>query len=124
MDRGAHFLCILVTSMSSMVMSIKDFYTFFKGSYLPAVVLQLNCSSCLFTLDIGPIFRYESLQIFLLILWVAFLLTAEESVHPSLGNFRNLAKIIWPHLCQFIQDSLLKRFIALSAYFVAGRIPF
>ena len=36
------------------VMSIEAFYTFFKASYLPAVVLKLSCSSYLFSLDIGP----------------------------------------------------------------------
>ena len=47
------------------VMSTEAFYTCFKVSYLPAVVLKLSCSSCLFTLDIGPLFRYEVCRYFL-----------------------------------------------------------
>ena len=35
------------------------------------------------------------------------ILATSETILSSLGNFRNLAKIFWPHMCQFIQDFLL-----------------
>ena len=35
------------------------------------------------------------------------ILATSETILSSLGNFRNLARIFWPHMCQFIQDFLL-----------------
>ena len=105
------------------VMSTEDFYTFFKGSNLPAVVLQLNGSSCLFTLDIGPSFRYEVCRYFFsfyrlpsywLLKRVSILhLVILETWQRSFG-----------HTCVNLFKIPSLRFIALSAYFVAGRIPF
>ena len=46
-------------------MSTEVFYTFFKLSYLPAVILKLSCSSFLYILDIGPLFRYKVCRYFL-----------------------------------------------------------
>ena len=54
-----------------------------------------------------PLIQIKSLQILPLILKVAFLLIVEETLLSSLGNFRILAKIIWPDMCEFFQDSLL-----------------
>ena len=35
------------------------------------------------------------------------MLIVEGIILYSPGNFRTLAKIIWPHMCEFIWDSLL-----------------
>ena len=47
------------------VMSTEAFYTCFKVSYLPAVVLKLSCSSFFEILDIGLLFRYKFCRYFL-----------------------------------------------------------
>ena len=47
------------------------------------------------------------------------LLIVQETILSSLGNFRTLAKTIWPHVCELFEIPLLW-FIGLSACFVAA----
>ena len=81
-------------------------YTFLKVSYLPFVVLKLSCSSCYIFWILAP---YSDAN---------FADTSSHSISSLsvdcwrdhlflICHFRTLAKIIWPHMCEFIQDSLL-----------------
>ena len=74
-------------------------------SYFPAVVLKFVVVACIFWILAS--IQIKSLQILPLILQVAFLLIVEETLLSSLSNFRILAKIIWPDMRDFFQDSLL-----------------
>lgn len=82
-------------------MSIEDFTHFLKSviclllfwSWVVVVAIYSEC---------WPLIQMQSLQILPLIPSVAFLLIVEETIFSSFDHFRTLAKIFWPHMCEFI----------------------
>ena len=91
-------------------------------SYLPAVVLKLSWSSFFDILDVSPLFRYTFWRYFLS--FYSCLLLIVETLLSSLFKFITLAKIIWPHMCQFTCNSLFMVHSSLPSYFVAGTTLF
>ena len=81
-------------------------YTFLKVSYLPFVVLKLSCSSCYIFWILAPYSdaRFADTSSYSI---SSLSVDVEETIFSWCGQFRTLAKIIWPHMCEFIQDSLL-----------------
>ena len=115
MDREAWHAVIHGVSKSQAWMNN---WTDWNFRYLPAVVLKLSCSSFFDILDVSPLFRYTFWRYFLSF-YSCLLLIVE-----TLLSFRTLAKIIWPHMCQFTCNSLFMVHSSLPSYFVAGTTLF
>lgn len=89
--------------MSSMMKCLLSFLNIFKLSYFPAVVLKLSyrVSSIFWTLASYSDTKFANKSshstdcLFIL-------LVVKETILFSLGNFRTLAKVIWPHMCEFV----------------------
>lgn len=85
---------------------------------MPAVVLKLSCSIFLYS-EFGPLFNV--CRYFLSFYRLSFCWLLGSLAFLLLSNFRTLAKIVWPHMCQFICDSFM---VHWCPCFVAGRTLF
>lgn len=99
--------------------SIEAFYTFFFY-FLKSVICLLLVWSWAVVVAIyseyWPIMQIQSLQILLLIPSICLSADCWGDHLSSHGNFRTLAKIIWPHMCEFIQDSILVIYRSLCLF--------